>query len=99
MAAVKALGGSADVGEHVAGEPIQAVLAHTPGNGAPFGGVEVTTKSGWFAVRPSGTEDVYKVYAESFRGRDHLQDVQRDAERIVAEALTTTGARQSASPG
>lgn len=92
MAAVKALGGSADVGEQVAGEPIQAVLAHTPGTGAPFGGVEVATKSGWFAVRPSGTEDVYEVYAERFRGRDHRQDIQREAETIVAEALATTGA-------
>ena len=79
---------------HLAGEPIQAVLANAPGNGAPIGGLKVVTASGWFAVRPSGTEDVYKIYAESFRGRDHLRDIQRDAERIVAEALAPTGAGQ-----
>ena len=77
---------------HLAGEPIQAVLTNAPGNGAPIGGLKVVTASGWFAVRPSGTEDVYKIYAESFRGRDHLRDIQRDAERIVAEALATAGA-------
>ena len=76
---------------HVAGEPIQAVLAHAPGNGAPIGGLKVVTESGWFAVRPSGTEDVYKIYAESFRGRDHLRQIQRDAEGIVAGALASTG--------
>jgi phosphoglucomutase len=70
------------------------VLANAPGNGAPIGGLKVVTASGWFAVRPSGTEDVYKIYAESFRGRDHLRDIQRDAERIVAEALATAGAGQ-----
>jgi phosphoglucomutase len=79
---------------HLAGEPIQAVLANAPGNGAPIGGLKVVTASGWFAVRPSGTEDVYKIYAECFRGRDHLRDIQRDAERIVAEALAMTGAGQ-----
>jgi phosphoglucomutase len=71
----------------VAGEPIQAVLASAPGNGAPIGGLKVITASGWFAVRPSGTEDVYKIYAESFRGREHLRQIQRDAEAAVAEAL------------
>ena len=79
---------------HVAGELIQVVLANAPGNGAPIGGLKVVTANGWFAVRPSGTEDVYKIYAESFRGGDHLRDIQRDAERIVAEALATTGAGQ-----
>jgi phosphoglucomutase len=78
----------------VAGEPIQAVLANAPGNGAPIGGLKVVTASGWFAVRPSGTEDVYKIYAESFQGRDHLREIQRDAERIVAEALATIGPGQ-----
>ena len=67
------------------------MLTNAPGNGAPIGGLKVVTASGWFAVRPSGTEDVYKIYAESFRGRDHLREIQRDAERIVAEALATTG--------
>ena len=78
----------------LAGEPIQAMLTTAPGNGAPIGGLKVVTASGWFAARPSGTEDVYKIYAESFRGRDHLRDIQRDAERIVAEALAPSGAGQ-----
>jgi phosphoglucomutase len=71
----------------VAGEPVQAVLATAPGNGAPIGGLKVVTPSGWFAVRPSGTENVYKVYAESFRNRNHLRRIQRDAEALVARAL------------
>ncbi len=71
----------------LAGEPITAVLTEAPGNGAGIGGVKVTTESAWFAARPSGTEDVYKIYAESFRGPDHLAEVQDAAKAVVDEAL------------
>jgi phosphoglucomutase len=71
----------------LAGEPIQAVLTHAPGNGAPIGGLKVVTPNGWFAARPSGTEDVYKIYAESFRDREHLRQIQEEARAIVDRAL------------
>jgi len=71
----------------LAGQPIEAVLTTAPGNGAPIGGVKVVTAQGWFAVRPSGTEDVYKLYAESFRGSDHLRRIQQDAQAITRAAL------------
>jgi phosphoglucomutase len=71
----------------LAGEPIETVMTHAPGNHAPIGGVKVIARSGWFAARPSGTENIYKVYAESFRGPEHLQTIVRQAEEIVAEAL------------
>ncbi|MBT2394497.1 phosphoglucomutase (alpha-D-glucose-1,6-bisphosphate-dependent) [Streptomyces sp. ISL-100] len=71
----------------LAGEPITAVLTEAPGNGAPIGGIKVTTESAWFAARPSGTEDVYKVYAESFLGPDHLARVQEEAKAVVSAAL------------
>ena len=67
----------------LAGEPIEAKLIAAPGGGAPFGGIKVSAESGWFAARPSGTEAIYKIYAESFRGADHLRDIQRDAQAIV----------------
>jgi phosphoglucomutase len=81
--------------EHVkaselAGEPITGVLTTAPGNGAPIGGVKVTTEHGWFAARPSGTEDVYKIYAESFLGEEHLQRILDDAEQVVQAALAST---------
>ena len=69
------------------GEPITAVLTTAPGNGAAIGGLKVSTASGWFAARPSGTEDVYKIYAESFRGPEHLAQVQAEAKTIVDAAL------------
>jgi phosphoglucomutase len=69
------------------GEPITAVLTSAPGNGAAIGGLKVTTESGWFAARPSGTEDVYKIYAESFRGPDHLARIQEEARAVVSAAL------------
>jgi phosphoglucomutase len=69
------------------GEPITAVLTSAPGNGAPIGGLKVATDSGWFAARPSGTEDVYKIYAESFRGPDHLARIQEEARAVVSAAL------------
>ena len=71
----------------VAGDPVRAVLTAAPGNGAPIGGVKVITDHGWFAVRPSGTEDVYKLYAESFLDRAHLDRIQADAQAIVAGVL------------
>ena len=71
----------------LAGEPITAKLTEAPGNGATIGGLKVTTESAWFAARPSGTEDVYKIYAESFRGPDHLAEVQEAAREVVSAAL------------
>ncbi|MYU22967.1 phosphoglucomutase (alpha-D-glucose-1,6-bisphosphate-dependent) [Streptomyces sp. SID8352] len=72
----------------LAGEPVTAVLTRAPGNDAPIGGIKVTTENAWFAARPSGTEDVYKIYAESFRGPDHLRQVQEEAKHVVLGALT-----------
>jgi phosphoglucomutase len=69
------------------GEPITAVLTTAPGNGAAIGGLKVATESGWFAARPSGTEDVYKIYAESFKGPDHLATIQEEARAVVSAAL------------
>ncbi len=73
--------------ETLAGEPITARLTEAPGNGAKIGGLKVTTESAWFAARPSGTEDVYKIYAESFKGPDHLAEVQEEARSVVSAAL------------
>jgi phosphoglucomutase len=72
----------------LAGEEITAKLTEAPGNGAAIGGLKVTTESAWFAARPSGTEDVYKIYAESFQGPDHLAAVQAEAKEVVAAALS-----------
>ncbi|MFL5792688.1 MAG: phosphoglucomutase (alpha-D-glucose-1,6-bisphosphate-dependent) [Actinomycetota bacterium] len=72
----------------LAGEPITAKLTEAPGNGAAIGGLKVVTESAWFAARPSGTEDVYKIYAESFRGPDHLAQVQAEAKEVVSAALS-----------
>ena len=71
----------------LAGEPITARLTEAPGNGAAIGGLKVTTESAWFAARPSGTEDVYKIYAESFQGPEHLARVQAEAREVVSAAL------------
>ena len=73
--------------DSLAGEPITARLTTAPGNGAPIGGLKVTTESSWFAARPSGTEDVYKIYAESFKGPEHLAQVQTEARDVVSAAL------------
>lgn len=73
----------------LAGEKIQTVLTRAPGNGAPIGGLKVAAKSGWFAARPSGTENIYKIYAESFRGADHLCRILEEAQAIVSNALAT----------
>ena len=74
----------------LAGEKIQTILTHAPGNGAPIGGLKVVTESGWFAARPSGTEDIYKIYAESFRGVDHLRRIQEEAQAIVSAAVAAS---------
>jgi len=71
----------------LAGEKIQTVLSHAPGNGAPIGGLKVVAESGWFAARPSGTENIYKIYAESFRGADHLRRILEEAQTIVSDVL------------
>jgi phosphoglucomutase len=71
----------------LAGEPILDKLTHAPGNGAAIGGLKITTENGWFAARPSGTEDIYKIYAESFKGQAHLDEILKEAQAIVSEAL------------
>jgi phosphoglucomutase len=72
----------------LAGEKIQAVLTHAPGDGQAIGGVKVIAESGWFAARPSGTEEIYKIYAESFRDQQHLEQIEEEAQTIVSEAFT-----------
>jgi phosphoglucomutase len=86
-AILKRLSPSAVAARELAGEPITAKLTTAPGNGAPIGGLKVVTENGWFAARPSGTEDVYKIYAESFRDREHLRRIQDEARAIVSAAL------------
>ena len=73
--------------ETLAGEEILERLTCAPGNGEPIDGLKVTTANGWFAARPSGTEDVYKIYAESFLGEAHLRQIQQEAQQIVSSAL------------
>jgi phosphoglucomutase len=73
--------------KELAGEPVQATLTAAPGNGQSFGGIKVSSESGWFAARPSGTEDVYKIYAESFRSEAHLRQIQQDAQSAIARAF------------
>jgi len=73
--------------KELAGEPITSILTEAPGNHAPIGGLKVTTENGWFAARPSGTEDVYKIYAESFNGQAHLTQIQTEAKALVAKAI------------
>jgi phosphoglucomutase len=82
------------VADQLAGDKIQAKLTAAPGNGAPIGGLKVVTDHGWFAARPSGTEDVYKIYAESFRGPEHLRRIQEEAQASIAGVF----AKQSALP-
>jgi phosphoglucomutase len=77
----------------LAGETIHTILTHAPGNGAPIGGLKVAAESGWFAARPSGTEDIYKIYAESFRGIDHLRRILEEAQTIVGAALAAAPER------
>jgi phosphoglucomutase len=80
-------------GDTLAGEKIQSIITNAPGNGAPIGGVKVATGTGWFAARPSGTEDIYKIYGESFRGSDQLDRILAEAQSIVDAALAL-GAHQ-----
>jgi phosphoglucomutase len=77
-----------DISEsELAGDKIESVLTNAPGDGSAIGGIKVITKDGWFAARPSGTEDVYKIYAESFQDRDHLQRIQKEAQAMIAQVL------------
>ena len=75
----------------LAGEPIQSVLTVAPGNGEALGGLKVVTASGWFAARPSGTEEVYKIYAESYRGADHLRQIQEEAQALITHTFLSAG--------
>jgi phosphoglucomutase len=75
--------------KELAGESISSVITTAPGNGAAINGLKVSTENGWFAARPSGTEDIYKIYAESFLGADHLHRIQEEAQSIVDAALKT----------
>jgi phosphoglucomutase len=77
--------------KELAGEPILSKLTHAPGNGAAIGGLKVVTKNGWFAARPSGTEEIYKIYTESFKGKDHLKQIQEEAQAIVDAAFQVAG--------
>ena len=72
----------------LAGEKVRNILTHAPGNGAPIGGIKLVTDNGWLAIRPSGTENIYKIYAESFKGKDHLHNILEEAQQIVAKAVT-----------
>jgi phosphoglucomutase len=76
------------VGEReLAGDPVQSVLSKAPANGAPLGGIKVITARGWFAARPSGTEEVYKIYAESFAGENHLHRIQQEAQKLISKVI------------
>jgi phosphoglucomutase len=86
---LKELSGDAVKSETLAGEQIEAKLARAPGNNAPIGGIKVTAKSGWFAARPSGTENIYKIYAESFKDQGHLTSIVTEAQEIVDKALAS----------
>ncbi|MCP5076491.1 MAG: phosphoglucomutase, alpha-D-glucose phosphate-specific, partial [Psychromonas sp.] len=77
--------------ETLAGERILEKLTHASGNGAAIGGLKVTTENGWFAARPSGTENIYKIYSESFIGSDHIAKIQEEAQQIVASAFKKAG--------
>lgn len=75
----------------LAGEPIEAKLTTAPGNGAPLGGIKVMAESGWFAARPSGTEEVYRIYAESFRSDEHLLAIQQEAQAMIGTLFEAIG--------
>ena len=77
--------------KELVGEPVRAVLTAAPGNGQSFGGIKVSSDSGWFAARPSGTEDVYKIYAESFRSQAHLRQIQQEAQIAITHAFEVGG--------
>jgi phosphoglucomutase len=92
-AVLKGLSPAQVPGDTLAGEPITAKLTTAPGNGAAIGGLKVVTENGWFAARPSGTEDVYKIYGESFLGPEHLSRIQAEAQAIVSRAFQAAGAQ------
>ena len=81
----------------LAGEKIESILSHAPGNAAAIGGIKVITANGWFAARPSGTEDIYKIYAESFKGPGHLLSILQEAQTIVDAAISPASSRSAAS--
>jgi phosphoglucomutase len=85
--ALKNLSASQVRSTDLAGEPIRDILTQAPGNGGSIGGLKVVAGSGWFAARPSGTEDIYKIYAESFRGEEHLRRLQEEAQAMVKSAI------------
>jgi phosphoglucomutase len=84
--------------KELAGEKITQLLTRAPGNDQPIGGLKVVTQNAWFAARPSGTEDIYKIYAESFRGSDHLRDILAEAQLIVNDALAAASGAASGAP-
>jgi len=88
---LEALSPDSITAKSMAGEPIKAVLTRAPGNNAAIGGLKVVTENGWFAARPSGTEEIYKIYAESFKGADHLKEIQEEAQKIVSAAFKSAG--------
>jgi phosphoglucomutase len=84
---LKKLSPSNVTAETLAGEKISAKMTTAPGNGAPIDGLKVTTENGWFAARPSGTEDIYKIYAESLKSKEHLDAINEEAREIVSKAI------------
>lgn len=88
-ALLKSLSADAVTADHLAGEPILAKLTHAPANNAAIGGLKVVTENGWFAARPSGTEDIYKIYAESFKGQAHLEQLIDEAQQLVQAVFNT----------
>ena len=83
----------------MAGEKIKSILTRAPGNNAPIGGLKVIAENGWFAARPSGTENIYKIYAESFLGVDHLRRIVEQAKATVSEAITAAPVEQDVNLG
>jgi phosphoglucomutase len=92
-ATLKELAPGAVTASTLAGEPIVAKLTRAPGDNAPIGGLKVVAESGWFAARPSGTENIYKIYAESFKSQAHLNALLAEAEQIVGNALSSPKGR------
>ena len=90
-AALKNLSPDMVTANDLAGEPILSKLTHAPGNGAAIGGLKVVAENGWFAARPSGTEDIYKIYTESFKGDEHVRNIQEEAKAIVSDAFKVAG--------
>ena len=88
---LKKLGPEMISADTLAGEKIEAKISHAPANGEPIGGIKVVTQNGWFAARPSGTEDIYKIYTESFKSREHLLQIQQEAREIVSNAFKAAG--------